>query len=87
MAINPVRQVLGLLTYSNAVEIPLKNMGDLSGVADWQKDRDYAVVSLRPLAQQETITYLSKPDRLLYSTEYRTPAAPIFSMTCARFAP
>lgn len=87
-AVNTQRQTLGILTYGKAIEIPLKNLGDLTNSANWKTNVDYAVVPITaPLAQQESLTYLPQPDRMLWSTEYRMPEAPIFSMTCVRSAP
>ncbi len=87
MAVNPVRQVLGILTYGKVVEIPLKLINDIPNSGAWKKDRDYSIVQIEALAQQESLTYLTSPDRLLWSTEYRRPEAPIFSMTCTQQAP
>ncbi len=87
-AINTQRQVLGLLTYGKAVEIPLSKLPDLANSMNWKKDVDYGVLAIEaPLPQQESMTYLTAPDRMVWSTEYRMPEAPIFSMTCARPAP
>jgi hypothetical protein len=87
MAVNPVRKVLGILTYGKAVEISLAAIGDLANAANWRKGREYNVIAIEALAQQEGLTYLPDPDRMLWSTEYRIPEAPIFSMTCALPAP
>lgn len=87
IAINSQREVLGVLTYGKAVEIPLKKLADLANSANWKKDIDYSIVKIETLAQQESLTYLPHPDRILWSTEYRTPDAPIFSMTCTHPAP
>lgn len=84
MAVNPTRQVLGILTYGKVVEIPLKLINEIPNSEAWKKDRDYSIVHIEALAQQESLTYLTAPDRLLWSTEYRMPEAPIFSMTCTQ---
>lgn len=78
-AVHARREVLGLLTYANAVEIPLARLKDLQN--------DQRVVPLKPLFQQEAITYAPDEDRVLWSTEYTHPRAPIFSMTCKRQLP
>lgn len=85
MAVNARRQVFVLLTYTHAIEIPLTKIKDLS--SEWKKDRDYALLPLEALNQQESVTYTLENDRILWSSEYLPPAAPIFSMTCARFNP
>jgi hypothetical protein len=87
MAVNINRQVLGILTYGKIIEIPLKFINDIPNSAAWKKEREYSVVNVETLAQQESLTYLNAPDRLLWSTEYRMPEAPIFSMTCTQQAP
>jgi len=87
MAVNTHRQVLGLLTYTTAVEIPLAKLADLKNATAWKKDTDYALLPLEALNQQESMTYLPEPDRVLWSSEYAAPESPIFSMTCTRSAP
>ncbi|HMN68323.1 MAG TPA: hypothetical protein PKC28_07265, partial [Bdellovibrionales bacterium] len=86
-AIHPRRQVLGILTYNRAVEIPLAKLSDLAGATRWKRDVDYALVPLKPLGQQETMTYLRDTDELVWSTELVPPDSPIFSMTCRRALP
>lgn len=87
IAVNQQRQVLGILTYGKVIEVPLKTLPDLANAAGWRKDQDYSVIAVEALAQQESLTYMTDPDRMVWSTEYRMPEAPIFSMTCARPAP
>jgi hypothetical protein len=55
--------------------------------SDWKINRDYTVVNLQPLSQQESITYLPEKDQILWSTEYLPPNAPVYSMTCERAVP
>lgn len=80
-AINEKRGVLGILTYVGLIEIKLDKFKDLKSAAGWQVNRDFALVPMKPLAQQETLAYT--PDNsVVWSTEYFPPQAPIFSMTC-----
>lgn len=82
MAINTRRQVLGLLTYSRVVEIPLDRLSSLSNANSWRKDYDYSLISFKALIQQESLAYWPDSDKMSWSTEYSPPAAPIYSMTC-----
>lgn len=85
-AVNHQRQVLGILTYQKAVEIPLKNLEKLADAQSWRLGIDYALVPLHVLTQQESMTYLKDEDRVVWSTEQSMQEAPIFSMTCAPVA-
>lgn len=87
LAINSAREVLGILTYGRVVEIPLKYLSEVGKAENWTRGREYEIVTVKALAQQESLSYAAAPDRLLWSTEYRAPEAPIFSMTCAQAAP
>lgn len=87
MAVNVQRQVAGFLTYGRVVEIPLKSLSDLARAGQWQRGQDFEIVNVKALAQQESMAYSSSPDRILWSTEYRAPEAPIFSMTCVQPRP
>ncbi len=87
MAISTRRQVAILLTYGQAIEIQLGKFSDLSQSATWKINLDFAVVPLQSLSQQESITYMPDSDRILWSSEYVPPDAPIFSMTCNRALP
>lgn len=81
MGIDPKRAVVGLLTYQNAIEIPLARMTDLSGVSSWKAGVDFSPVTLRPLLQQETLTY--SDGQLLWSSEVPVGTeAPIQALTC-----
>lgn len=86
-AVNTKRNVLILLTYTGAVEIPLDKLKDLSGSKDWKRDKDFALVPVKALKQQESITYSADGDRVLWSTEFMPPDSPIFSMACSRAVP
>lgn len=82
-AVNTERAVLGVLTYSALVEIPIGKLQDIGNVAQWNPDADYKIVPIKNLIQQETLTYLKNPDRALWSSEANTKdPAPIYSMTC-----
>lgn len=82
MSVNTRRQVLGILTYSRVIEIPLAKITDIANVAQWKRDYDYSLIPFKSLGQQESVAYSHDSDRLTWSTEYMPPAAPIFSMTC-----
>lgn len=81
-AVNTRRQVLGLLTYINAIEIPLAKIADLAHAARWKSGVDFALVPLRSLKQQETMFYTDSPDRLVWSSERIPPKTPILAITC-----
>ncbi|MGE4133849.1 MAG: hypothetical protein AB7F86_19590 [Bdellovibrionales bacterium] len=83
------RQVVGLLTYSGAIEISLAKLEEVNSAAKWVAGRDYQLLSIPSLHQQETLVYFndSLGDHLLWSTEFHPPNAPIFSMTCGSSQP
>ncbi len=81
-AVNHRRAVLGVLTYSRLIEIPLEKLSDLANAGAWKSDYDFSLIAIKALGQQESVTYWPDADRLTWSTEYMPPAAPIFSMTC-----
>lgn len=82
-SVNSERSVLGVLTYSALVEIPLSKLQDIGNVAQWNQDTDYKIVPIRNLNQQETLTYLKNPDRALWSSEAGAKEpAPIYTLTC-----
>lgn len=83
-AVNTKRQVLALLTYSGLIEIQLNKLEDLANAQKWKEDRDYAHVPIHNLGQQESVTYLTTEDQLIWSSEWYSPATPIYSMTCKR---
>ncbi len=85
-AINEKRQMLGILSYKNIIEIPLSKLKDLNNSARWQRGIDFFVIQINTLPQQETMAYTFK-DQLIWSTEYFPPQAPIFSMTCLTSRP
>lgn len=87
MAISTRRQVAILLTYNKAIEFQLGKFSDLGKSSDWKEDRDFKVVHLQALSQQESITYLNDKDQILWSSEFVPPNAPIYSMTCERAVP
>jgi hypothetical protein len=87
VAISVRRQVAIVLTYGKAIEIQLGKFSDLGQSSEWKINRDYTVVNLQPLSQQESITYLPEKDQILWSTEYVPPNAPVYSMTCERAVP
>lgn len=81
MGIDLKRQVVGLLTYVGAIEIPLAKFSDLAAVDSWLPGTDYALVNLRPLIQQETLTYSN--GRFIWSSEIPIGTeAPMNSLTC-----
>lgn len=82
MAYDPTRQVIGLLTYSGLVEIKRSAWEQMRNPDSWTAGDEYQRVPMKALTQQETMTYLSNPNRLLWSSERVLSAAPIFSMTC-----
>lgn len=86
-AVNTRRGVLGVLTYSGLIEIPLTKLNDLANAAGWKIDQDFAHVPIQSVAQQETVTYLEKDDRVIWTSEWYSPETPIFSMTCRRAEP
>lgn len=86
-AVNAKREVLGVLTYSGLIEIPLTKLNDLANAPGWKAGRDFAHVPMQSLSQQETVTYLTKEDRMLWTSEWYSPETPIFSMTCRRAEP
>lgn len=79
-AFDTTRNVLGILTYRQAVEIPLASLDKLDQVAQWQFGVDYAPVPLTTLAQQETLGYSG--NQILWSTEYHSPETPLYGMKC-----
>ncbi|MGE3684476.1 MAG: hypothetical protein AB7G93_22385 [Bdellovibrionales bacterium] len=87
MAVNFKRQVLGLLTYNRAVEIPLARLSELGRARNWKRDRDFSVVPVKTLTQQEALAYNPNVDQIIWSTEFLSLEAPIFSMTCGPVAP
>ncbi len=86
-AVNPKRGVLGILTYNDLIEIPLMKLNDLAQAKTWKEGRDYAKAPIQSLAQQETLTYLPKDGRVIWSSEWFSPETPIFSMTCRKAQP
>lgn len=78
---NEKRGILGLLTYTGLIEIKVDKLKDVRASASWQSEKDFSLVPLKPLAQQETLGYTAD-DTVIWSTEYFPPQAPIFSMTC-----
>lgn len=86
-AVNQKRQVLGILLYSTMLEIPLTKLNDLSAASKWTKGKDFAIVPLQNLSQQETVAYPDKEDRVIWSSEWFGSETPIFSMTCLRAQP
>ncbi len=86
-AVNSKRGVLGILTYNDLIEIPLTKLNDLAHAKSWKEGRDFAKAPIQSLAQQETLTYLPKDDRVLWSSEWFSPETPIFSMTCRKAQP
>jgi hypothetical protein len=80
------RRVLGLLTYGSLIEIPLSRMKNLKDTVTWQQDKDFFIVPIKPLMQQETVAYTAD-HRVIWSTEFFPPQAPIFSMTCRHSEP
>ncbi len=86
-AVNTKRGVLGVLTYSGLLEIPLTKLNDLANAPGWKEGRDFANLPIESLAQQETVAYLPNDDRVIWTSEWFSPETPIFSMTCRRSAP
>jgi hypothetical protein len=83
VSVDSEREVLGVLTYSALIEIPLAKLADLANVAQWNKDVDYTLVPIKNLNQQETLTYLKNPIRVLWSSEANTKeSAPIYTLKC-----
>ncbi len=83
-AVSTAREVLGVLTYAAIVEIPLENIKNFKQAQLWERDKDYALVPIKTLNQMETLTYLPKADRLVWSSEFHPPATPIYHITCER---
>ena len=83
-AVNPGRGVLGLLTYGFAVEIPLERLAKLKDADRWKRDADFQLVKLRSLRQQESLAYAG--ERMLWSTEFIGPDAPIYERVCRKEA-
>lgn len=76
IAVNSARGVLGVLTYAALVETPIEKLG--------QRDAEFSLVPVKALKQQETLTYDLKGERVIWSSEFLPPSAPIFSMMCER---
>lgn len=83
-AVNLEREVLGVLTYAALVEIPLEKIKGFKIPQLWERDRDFALVPIKSLNQQETMTYLPKSPRVVWSTEFFPPSIPIYQMECER---
>lgn len=72
-----------VLTYENAVEFNF----DLSGskippTQQLIEGKDYQVIELAPLPQQESISYGNDGKSFIYDTEYHWFKAPIFKVDC-----
>lgn len=87
MAFSTRRQVAILLTYGRAIEFQLGKLSDLGNTSQWKVNRDFSLVKLFELTQQESITYLPEKDEILWSREFVPPETPIYSMTCDRPLP
>jgi hypothetical protein len=83
-AVNEERNVLGILTYAALIETPLEKLKAFNEAGVWQADRDFKVLPIKALKQQETMTYDPKSARVIWSSEFFPPASPIYSMTCER---
>jgi hypothetical protein len=80
-AINEKRNVLGLLTYGNVLEIPLEKLKTLKTSRDWKEHQEYDFVPIKVLAQQESLTYATDGS-LLWSSEASIGPTPVYSMKC-----
>jgi hypothetical protein len=83
-AYNPKRDVIGILTYAALVETPLEKLKEFTVPRAWEAGRDFAVVPIKPLKQQETMTYDLKGERVIWSSEFFPPETPIYSLSCER---
>lgn len=75
-AVNTQRNVLGILTYSALIEIPLEKLT--------KSETEFALVPIKNLNQQEAMTYLPKKDVVVWTSEFFPPKTPIYSIECER---
>lgn len=72
-----------LLTYVNALEIQLDfTQSTLKSSRSFIYGKDYTVIDLRHLPQQEAIAYTPSANGFLYSTEFHGNEAPLMSSQC-----
>ncbi len=72
-----------VLTYENAIEFNIDLSNQLiKPTSQLEKGKDYKVIELRSLPQQESITYLPSGQSFLYNTEHHWFEAPIIRVDC-----
>lgn len=86
MDISPDGARVILLTYMAALELAVDLKDGLPASAEWTDGKDYRVVDLDTLPQQEAVAWLPDAGAFLYNTELTRGAqqAPIRKMTCLR---
>jgi hypothetical protein len=75
-----------LLTYMAAVELDFDSaFGGKTPSSAWTAGKDYQLIRMPPLPQQEAVTWLPDASGFLYDTEFNKPAAsaPLMKIMCA----
>lgn len=81
-SLNRRRSVIGLLTYSKVIEIPLDRLEQISSSPEWKADQDFSLIEIKILTQQETLVYAGPDDMLLWSSEAYPPKTPVYGQVC-----
>lgn len=72
-----------VLTYENAIEFGIDlSQKSLRPASEMVKGKDYNIVEIIPLPQQESITYLDGGKSFLYDSEYHLFEVPIIRVDC-----
>ena len=72
-----------ILTYENADEFDMDlSKTGLKPASDLKEGKDYSVIKLTLLPQQESIAYLGVGKRFIYDTEYHFYEVPILKLEC-----
>ncbi|HML94888.1 MAG TPA: hypothetical protein PKC29_05620 [Thermodesulfobacteriota bacterium] len=72
-----------VLTYEKAVEFGIDlSAGDLKPAAKMEEGKDYRVIEVMPLPQQESIAYVDGGSGFIYDTEHHLFEVPIMRVGC-----
>ena len=83
MDIAPDGKSFLVLTYENAIEFNIDLSKDsLKSSSQLQKGKDYNIIEIKSLPQQESISYTPDGKGFIYSTEYHWFEAPILKVDC-----
>jgi hypothetical protein len=81
--IAPDGKMFLFLTCENAYEFDMDlTKTGLKPASDLKEGKDYAVIKLTPLPQQESIAYLGRGKGFIYDTEYHFYEVPIMKVKC-----